>query len=54
MLLASLAGLALPATQAGTYSANFNDGNTPPGMTLFGSAKTLATGGAVNGTFNMH
>lgn len=48
--MALFAGLALASANAiaGTYNANFNDGNPPAGASLQGSAKVVATGGVGN------
>jgi hypothetical protein len=47
---ALLIALGLPqlACRAGTFTANFNDGATPTGMTLSDPAKIVATGGVNN------
>lgn len=36
---------ALPSASAGTFTANFNDGAVPAGLTLHGVAKVVPTGG---------
>jgi hypothetical protein len=50
LAVATLCALGLPqlSTRAGTYTANFNDGATPAGMTLSGVAKIVAAGGVNN------
>src|SRR4051812_26312122 len=46
--VAALCALCLPhlSSRAGTFTANFDDGATPSGMTLSGVAKVVPTGGA--------
>ena len=47
-LLSLAAGLSSVPARAGTFTANFNDGNPPPGMTITDPAKVVATGGVNN------